>query len=282
MSQKKIGFQGVRGAYSEAAIYKHFGEKDILPVGHETFEDVFFALNSNQIDMALLPIENSIVGSVSINMDLLFKHDYFVMGEEYLPVEHCLLGTADATLEDIEYVYSHPVALDQCRVFLKKHNITPIATYDTAGSAKMIAEKGKLHEASISSSLCTKYYGLKKLAEDIQDARTNFTRFFLFASKDHVPKDLKMEKTTLAFNTKHHAGALLNCLTRFAEMNVNLTKLESRPIPENPFEYTFFVDLIGSLESESVKTCLTNLNDDAHKVKILGSYPMANKDFLKN
>ncbi len=277
----KIGFQGVRGAYSEAAIYKYFGEKNITPIGHETFEDVFESLSSHQIDMALLPVENSIVGSVSINIDLLFKHDYFIIGEEYLPVEHCLLGTTNATLEGIEYVYSHPVALDQCRVFLKKHNITPIATYDTAGSAKMIAEKGKLHEASISSSLCTKYYGLKKLAEDIQDTRANFTRFFLFTSKDNVPKNLKMEKTTLAFNTKHHAGALLNCLTRFSSMNINLTKLESRPIPENPFEYTFFVDLIGSIESDNVKICLKKLKDDTQKIKILGSYPMANKEFLK-
>lgn len=279
----KIGFQGVRGAYSEAAIYKYFGENsEISPVGHETFEDVFEALNNHQIEMAMLPIENSIVGSVSINMDLLYKHDYFVIGEEYLPVEHCLLGAKGAKLSDIEYVYSHPVALDQCRAFLKKHKITPISTYDTAGSAKMIAEKGKIHEASISSSLCEKYYGLDRLAEDIQDARANFTRFFLFTNKSAVPQNHVMEKTTLAFNTKHHSGALLNCLNRFAEMNINLTKLESRPIPENPFEYTFFVDIIGSLEAENVQECLVNLKHDTNSVKILGSYPASKAQLKKD
>lgn len=278
----KIGFQGVRGAYSEAAIYKHFSEKDVTPVGYETFEDVFDALDKFEIDMAMLPIENSIVGSVSINMDLLYKHNYFVIAEEYLPIEHALLGLEEATLDDIEYVYSHPVALDQCRAFLKKHNITAISTYDTAGSAKMISETGKIHEASISSSLCTKYYGLKKLAADIQDTRANFTRFFLFAADENIPHDLNMEKTTLAFNTKHHSGALLNCLNRFAEMNINLTKLESRPIPENPFEYTFFVDLIGSLDSDDVQECLVNLKHDTNNVKVLGSYPIAQRDFLKN
>jgi prephenate dehydratase len=272
----KAAYQGVRGAYSELALKNHFGPK-CEAVGFAFSEQVFEAVRDGRVDAGFVPVENSIVGSVGVNTDLLLKEHVFAVAEAYLKIEHCLLGLPSAKLKNIKTVYSHPIALAQCRDFLTQRGLKAVPEYDTAGSAQIVAQRQKPEEAAIASSQCAEAYGLKVLQAEIQSVPNNFTRFLAFVRKAEVPKDLKMEKTSVAFATKHHPGALLNCLKRFADHKVNLTKLESRPIPENPFAYVFFTDFIGGMNEPAVAGALKELEHDAATVKILGSYPIARR-----
>lgn len=267
----KIAFQGVQGAYSEVAARKYYGD-DIEAIGFPHSHQVVQSVLNDEVDFGMLPVENSIVGTVVVNLDLFFKYDVFAYGECFIRIRHALLGLPEAKLEDIDYVYSHPVALEQCQDFLKENNIQPISTYDTAGAAKMIADKKTTHEAAICSVLCKDYYNLNVLAENIQNVSDNYTRFFAFAKPEKVPQTRPADKTTIAFQTKHHPGALVNCLNEFSSKYINLTKIESRPIPDNPFEYIFYIDFQGSIESMPVRNCLDNLKTDAKLVKVIGSY----------
>lgn len=271
----KVAFQGVRGAYSEVAAKKHFGACEA--VGFPFSEQVFEAVDSGAADAGILPVENSIAGPVAVNTDLFLKSETFATAEVYLRIEHCLLGVPGASLRDVWTAFSHPVALAQCREFLNKNGIKAVAEYDTAGSAELVAGRGRKGEAAIAPKGCAEAYGLTVLAENIQSARDNFTRFLAFTRADKVPADLKMEKTSLAFTAHHRPGALLDCLKRFADHGINLTKLESRPIPENPFEYFFLVDVMGGLKDEALSAALKELERDAHKVKVLGSYPLGQR-----
>lgn len=267
----KIAFQGVRGAYSEVAARKYFSN-NIEPQGFSHSHEVIEAVMSGEAEYGMLPVENSIVGTVVVNLDLFFHHDVFAFGESFIRIRHALLAGKESQLSDIDYVYSHPVALDQCQDFLKENNIQPISTYDTAGAAKMIADKKSKNEAAICSVLCKDYYDLNVLAENIQNVSDNYTRFFAFSRADKIPEHAASDKTTIAFQTKHHPGALVNCLNEFSSKYINLTKIESRPIPNNPFEYIFYVDFQGSTDSNLVKNCLENLKNDAKLVKVIGSY----------
>lgn len=267
----KVAFQGVQGAYSEVATRKYFAN-GVEPVGFSHSHQVVQAVLNGDVNYGMLPVENSIVGTVVVNLDLFFHHDIFAYGECFIRIRHALLSAPQSQLSDIEYVYSHPVALDQCQDFLKQNKIQPIATYDTAGAAKMIAEKKSHNEAAICSVLCKDYYDLNVLAENIQNVSDNYTRFFAFSRTDKIPEHAPSDKTTVAFQTKHHPGALVNCLNEFSSKYINLTKIESRPIPNNPFEYIFYVDFQGSIDSNLVKNCLENLKNDAKLVKVIGSY----------
>lgn len=269
----KIGFQGTNGAYSEEALYRFFEGKKVEAHGLPLSEDVCFALENRDIAAAILPIENSIVGNVNINMDLLIKHHFYVIGEVYLPIQHCLMANEGVSIEDIKKVHSHPVALDQCIDFLRLKGIQAIPEFDTAGASKLLSEKKSLDEAAIGSSLCAKYYGLNILSNKIQKVENNFTRFLIFVNECDAMEGINQQKTGLAFRTKHHPGSLLGCLQIFADHQINLTKLESRPIPEDPFMYTFFVDFIGALKERNVQHCLQELKKHATHIKIIGSYP---------
>jgi prephenate dehydratase len=271
----KIAFQGVRGAYSEAAALKLHPDSE--PVGYPYSEQVVEAVDAGRAECGILPIENSIAGPVGVNVDLFLAHDVFITAEVYLKIEHCLLAKPGTKLGDVWSVYSHPVALAQCRDFINKHGYKAMPEYDTAGSAELISGHGREGEAAIAPRGCAEVYGLEVLAENIQSVRDNITRFGLFVRKDKVPKDLKMEKTSLAFESAHRPGSLLDCLKRFAENGLNLTKLESRPIPENPFAYVFLVDLEGGMNDAPVQKALGALGADAHKIKILGSYPLGQR-----
>jgi prephenate dehydratase len=273
----KIGYQGEKGAYSEAAIYQHYG-KGIEAVGYETFEDVFEAVKNNKVDRGFLPFENTIAGSVVMNYDLLLKEDVFVIAEVFLKISHSLLSHKGNKLGNIKKAYSHPHSLEQCREFLKKHKIKAVPEYDTAGAAKLVKERNKKEEAAIASELCVNIYGLEVLEKSIETNKNNATKFFTFVTKDKVPKDLKKEKTSIAFKTKHYPGALINCLQRLAKNNINLTKLESRPLPENPWEYIFYVDFEGGIDDENVKLALSEMEASSTFVKVLGSYPKGSKD----
>ena len=261
----KIAFQGTRGAYSEEALYKFFGNTNIEAIGYELSEQVGDALESEEVAMGILPVENSIAGNVAINMDLLYQHRFFIIGELYLPIHHCLMARPGVKLEDLKSVHSHPVALEQCRDFLNKHNIKAIPDFDTAGASKNLVSRK------------SKYYGLEILNDDVQKVKHNITRFQVFVKENHIPDGIRQEKTSIAFSTKHHPGALLGCLQQFAKADINLTRLESRPIPENPFAYVFFVDFMGALTDEKVQQTLRNLKEDASHIKVLGSYPIASK-----
>ena len=273
----KLAYQGIRGAYSEAAIYKHYG-KNVEAVGYETFEDVFDAVKNNKADCGFLPFENTIAGSVVMNYDLLLKEDVFIIAEVFFKIRHSLLSHKGNKIESIKKAYSHPHSLAQCRDFLKKHGIKPIPEYDTAGAAKIVKERGKKEESAIASELCAEIYSLEGIAKGIETNKNNTTRFFAFVKNDNVPKDLKKEKTSIVFKTKHYPGALVNCLQRLAKNNINMTKLESRPIPENPWEYVFYVDFEGSIEDKNVKLALSEMEASSIFVKVLGSYPKGDKN----
>ncbi|MBI5594664.1 MAG: prephenate dehydratase [Elusimicrobia bacterium] len=268
----KAGYQGLRGAYSEEAALERFPGAEA--VGSAFSEQVFEAVLSGAVDCGVLPVENSIAGPVAVNADLFLKHDVFITGESYLRIEHCLLGLPGAAPRT---VFSHPVALAQCRSYIESHALKAVPEFDTAGSAELVASRRDPAEAAIASKRCAEAYGLSVLAEGIQSAKDNFTRFVVFHRRDRVPAGLLMEKTSLAFTAKHRPGALLDCLKRFAEQGLNLTRLESRPIPEDPFSYFFLVDLLGGAESAPVKKALAALEADAGLVKVLGSYPLAER-----
>ena len=273
----KVGYQGIEGAYSEAAIYKHYG-KNAEAVGYETFEDVFKAVKSNKVNYGFLPFENTIAGSVVMNYDLLLKQDVFIIAEVFFRISHSLLSHKGNKLKNIKIAYSHPHSLEQCREFLKKHKIKAVPEYDTAGAAKIVRERNKKEESAIASELCAEIYGLDIIKRGIESNKYNTTKFFAFVKKDKVPNGLKKEKTSIAFKAKHYSGSLVNCLQRLSKNSINMTKLESRPIPENPWEYVFYVDFIGGIDDENVKLALNEMETTATFIKILGSYPKGRKE----
>jgi prephenate dehydratase len=271
----RIAFQGIRGAYSEAALLAHFGAS-AEPVGFPESEQVFDAVESGQVDGGFVPVENSIAGSVGVNNDLLLERGVFATAEFYFRIEHCLLGRRGERVEDVRTVYSHPVALAQCRDFVQRHGLRSVPEYDTAGAAEIVSKRSAPGEAAIASKRCVDAYGLELLAENIQTVQHNITRFLAFrrAAPGDAPRG---EKTSLGFSVHHHPGALLDCLKRFADHQINLTRLESRPVPANPFEYVFFVDLVGGRDQGAVDSALTELRATTLQIKVIGSYPVAER-----
>lgn len=272
----KIAFQGIRGAYSEMALHAYFGKK-VETVGCDSFDDVFDAVNGGSVTYGFIPVENTIAGTVVENYDLLFANEVFVIAEAYLPIRHTLLGKKGARLEAIKEAHSHPHALKQCKAFLKSRNIKMVPTYDTAGAAQTVAAGERMDIAAIASELCAEIYDMEVLERDIQSNSSNTTRFFVIAKKENLPKDCVTSKTTIAFKTRHYPGALVDCLKIFQKYALNLTKLESRPIPENPWEYVFYAAFEAGIDSDEVKAAIGELTLHAVFVKLLGSYPKADK-----
>jgi len=268
----KVAYQGIKGAYSEAAVYKHFG-KDAEAIGFDASEDVFEVVVDDQVDFGLLPFDNTIAGSVAVNYDLLLRNDVYVIAEVFSGIRHSLLANKGSKIEDIKEVISHPHALEQCREFIRKHKLKAIPEYDTAGAAKLVKERNKKDEGAIAPEFCASIYDLDVLVKDAQTTQNNITKFLVFVKNDKIPSDIKKEKTSIAFKTKHYPGALINCLQRLSKHNVNLTKLESRPIPENPWEYIFYADFEGGTDDENVKLALSEMEASSLFLKVLGSYP---------
>jgi len=269
----KIAFQGTHGSYSEAALLETFTDKKMKPIGYSFSEEVFEAVDNGDVDMGFVPVENSIAGNVSVNTDLLFQSDLVIIQEAYFPIHHALLSHPNAKLEDIKVVYSHPVALSQCREFLNLYKLKTIPEYDTAGAARLVKENGKIGEAAIASTLCKNIYHLDIIQENLQTKANNTTRFFAFVKPSLVSKSLKREKTSMTFITSHKPGSLVECLKKFSNHNINLTKIESRPLLDNAWEYVFFADFIGSDRDSNVLDCLKDIKKHTQSVKILGSYP---------
>lgn len=266
----KIAFQGERGAYSEMASLQHFSTAiELIPC--KTLSDVFEIIENDQVDYAVVPIENSIEGSVNETYDLLVNTKKMVCNEIYFRVVHCLISYNDSDLSKIKAVYSHPQALGQCRNFLQKNSITPIPFYDTAGSVKMLKEFPIENAGAIASERAAETYDMKIIEKGIEDNKNNYTRFIVLAGKDAEPTG--NDKTLAIFSTKHVPGALYKVIGEFASRNINLTMIVSRPTKEKPWEYNFYVDFEGHRKDEKVRECLEQLKDNTEFLKVLGSYP---------
>lgn len=268
----RVAFQGDHGAYSEEAVRLHFGN-DVETVPCRTFEHIFEAVERGEADYAAVPVENSTAGSINKAYDLLLDHDLKVHGEILLRVHHNLMTTADAG--PIREVRSHHQALAQCEGFLNRNGYIAVPWYDTAGSAKDLAANPQPGVAVIASRLAAHVYGLEILAERIEDQSQNFTRFFVVGKGDAPHSD--PAKTSLVFAVPNTAGSLYGALREFADRNINLTKLESRPRRNRPWQYVFYLDFDGHWEDANCRDALVSLLNRAAFVKLLGSYPPATR-----
>jgi prephenate dehydratase len=264
-----VAFQGVQGAFSEDAAAAFFPGAGSLPC--PDFESVFRAVEKGDADYGIVPVENSLEGTVAAVNDLLLENDLVIIGEVLVPVVHCLIGQTDAELRDIVRVYSHPQALGQCRSFLAKYpGWEKVPAFDTAGSVRFIRDRGLREEAAIASRRAAEMYVLKVLREGIQMSDDNYTRFFAL---QRTPRLLDQgDKTSLAFSTRNVPGALFEAMGCFASRGINMTKVESRPRKGRAWEYVFFVDIDGHVDDPKVAEALTDLVRRAVLVKVLGSY----------
>jgi chorismate mutase/prephenate dehydratase len=269
---KTVAFQGELGAYSESAVYQFFGST-VQAKPCRDFRDVFESVKQKEVAAGVVPVENSLEGSVNQNYDLFFNYNLKVCGEVIVKVEHCLIVNPGTSLEQIKAVYSHPQALAQCRGFLEKSKWEIIPTYDTAGSVKIIKEQKLLNAAAIASQRAAELYDMQILARDIADNKENYTRFFVLSNEDS-PVTGK-DKTSIIFSAKHEPGSLYNALGEFAKRNINLTRIESRPTKKTAWEYNFYLDFEGHRTEPKCAEALKALEKYAIFVKILGSYPKA-------
>jgi chorismate mutase/prephenate dehydratase len=268
----KVAFQGERGAYSESAVYTFFGdEADVKPCRDLT--EVFESVDKQEAQFGVVPVENSLEGSVNQTYDLFLTHDLKVSGEIIIRISHCLIANPSTSLEAVKTVYSHPQALAQCRSFLERLGRELIPTYDTAGSVKMLKEKGLKDAAAIASEKAAEIYGMKILAREIEDTPTNYTRFFVL-SKNDSPMTGR-DKTSIIFAAAHKPGSLYQALGEFAKRNINLTKIESRPTKQKAWEYNFYLDFEGHRSEKRCAEALEALAKSESFLKILGSYPKA-------
>jgi len=271
----KVAFQGEIGAYSEIAVYKHF-TSDVQTIPCKSFSDVFKSVEAGNVDYGVVPVENSIEGSVNQVYDLFLEYDLKVCGEIILKIEHCLLANRNADLNSIKVVYSHPQALAQCSNFLERLGCKIILTYDTAGGAKIVKERGTNDVAAIASERAAEIYGMKILARDISNTPDNYTRFLVISTEDSPPTG--NDKTSIIFSLKHVPGSLYKALEEFALREINLTKIESRPTKRRPWEYNFYLDFEGHRNDPKCMEALKGLEKRATFIKILGSYPKAKQN----
>ncbi len=265
-----VAFQGEPGAYSEAAAQKYAPEATLLPC--PSFEDVFRAVESGRATFGVLPIENSIGGTIHRNYDLLLEHALQIVGDLELRVVHSLIALPGTTLDQITQIYSHPQALAQCDRYLRNfRGVEVVATYDTAGSAKLIKDKQLAGAAAIASERAAAVFGLQVLASGIQDFADNITRFLVVAPRSAEPAG-STNKTTVVFTLSNEAGALFKALSVFALRGIDLTKLESRPIPGRPWEYLFYADLAVGAQDARCDRALAHLGEFAPMLRNLGSY----------
>jgi prephenate dehydratase len=266
----KIAYQGEPGAFSEAAALQIKADALLLPC--RSFEDVFDSVKAGPAGYGVLPIENSIGGSIHRNFDLLLEHELPIVAEVELPVVHHLLAFASTTLERVRRIYSHPQALAQCDRFLRTlSDVEIIATYDTAGSAKLIADQKMVDAAAIASARAADVFGLVPLRSSIQDYEHNVTRFIVIGRRPLSSET--PDKTTIVFTLPNEPGALFKALSVFALRGIDLTKLESRPIPDRKWEYLFYADLTAARDELPCGRALTHLAEFAPMLRILGSYP---------
>jgi len=265
----RVAFQGEPGAYSEQAVFNYFGDVETQP--SESFDAVFAEVASGDCDAGLIPIENSLAGSIHQNYDLLLRHDLHIVGEYLLRVQHCLIVLPGMTKVDVKKVISHPQALGQCAAYLRGLGVKAESAYDTAGSVKILKESGMRDTAAIASHRAAEIYGMQILEEGIEDNAENYTRFL--AISQMVMRPDGEAKTSIVFTLKNQPGALFKALSVFALRDIDLTKIESRPLQGKPWEYLFYIDFIGATHEESIRKALDHLSEYALMLRVLGSYP---------
>lgn len=276
LSLKKpiVSFQGARYAFSEIASNKFFkNHLDYYPC--KNFDGVFETVDKGIANYGVIPIENSLTGSIHRVYDLLLNHDLIIVGEVSLRIEQHLIAHPGVELKDIRVIYSHPQALEQCRKFLTSiEHIESVASYDTAGSVKMIKDENIKHAAAIGSRLAAQDYGMKIIKEEIEDIPENFTRFYVLSKKQEYFG--KPNKTSIVFSVKSIPGALFKSLSVFALRDIDLLKIESRPLRGRPWDYIFYLDFSGDQEEERCQNAIRHLAEITTELKVLGSYRAAN------
>ena len=265
----RVVFQGAEGAYSQAAMTQYFGDQ-VNSFHVETFRDAMSAIDEGSADFAVLPIENSTAGIVTEIYDLLQEYENYIVGEQIIRIEHCLLGVPGAKLEDIKTVFSHPQSLMQSARFLENYDWRQISMQNNAFAARKVAEEGDRTQAAIAGEHAAKIYGLEVLQKGINQSDSNSTRFIIVTNQKIFRKDAA--KISICFEVPHESGSLYHMLSHFIYNNLNLTKIESRPIEDRNWEYRFFVDFDGNLSDSAVKNALRGLREEARNMKILGNY----------
>jgi len=250
------------------AVRALFGDAALSPA--ETFEDVFKAVAEETCDCGVVPIENSLTGSVHRNYDLLLEHPLWIVGEVKLRIVHHLIALPGVRLEEVRRAYSHPQALEQCRAFLREHGIEPVSVYDTAGAVRLLKERGSKDAAAIASAQAARDYGMELLVSDIAEHRENFTRFLAVGREP--ARDLHDPKTSIVFALKNIPGALFRALSVFALRDIDLMKIESRPIRGKPWQYMFYLDFDGGMDEERCRRAVDHLSEIATFLRVLGSY----------
>jgi prephenate dehydratase len=269
-----VAFQGERGAFSDEAARKLLGPT-VESVPCRSFEDVFAAVMDGRVRCALLPIENSLAGSVVRNYELLAEEHLSIRGEVYLRISHHLIARPGVRLEDIAHVYSHPVALAQCQRFIAGHKLEAVAAYDTAGAVKDLMSNGSRDAGAIAGKWAAELYGGEIVAAEIEDHHENYTRFLLLSKPEEniaAPGGGAL-KTSLFFRTSNRPGSLFRALAAFALRDVNMSKIESRPIVGRPWEYSFYVDISGDTNDPNIARAIDHLREMCEVVRVLGCYP---------
>ena len=276
MSKQPVGIQGEVGAFSQEAARQLLGRQaKVMPF--QRFEQVFRGLERGKINAAVIPIENTLAGSVHENYDHLLNFDVRIAAETSVRIVHNLIAPPGLRFQNIREVYSHPVALNQCLRFFAAHpKIERIPFYDTAGAVKMVMTEKAPDRAAIASRVAASIYGGKILRPSIEDDRHNFTRFFLLYRKKYAlaaNRKARHWKTSLVFTTRNTPGALFRALSAFALRDISLTKIESRPLRGKPWEYLFYVDFLGREDDPRVQNALRHLTELADFLRVLGTYP---------
>ena len=265
----RVVFQGSEGSYSQAAMQRFFG-KEVNSFHVETFRDAMSAIDEGSADFAVLPIENSTAGIVSEIYDLLVEFENYIVGEQIIKIEHCLLAAPEADKDTIRRVYSHPQSLMQCARYLQAYDWQQISMKNNAFAAKKVAEEGDVTQAAIAGEYAAEVYGLKVLEKGINQSETNSTRFIIVTNQKIFRKDAN--KISICFEVPHTSGSLYYMLSHFIYNNLNMTKIESRPIEDRNWEYCFFIDFEGNLADSAVKNALRGLREETRSMKIIGNY----------
>lgn len=267
--QTRVVFQGAEGAYSQAAMDQYFGD-EINSFHVDTFREAMSAIDEGSADFAVLPIENSTAGIVSEIYDLLVEFENYIVGEQIIKIEHCLLGVPGTDLSKVKTVYSHPQSLMQSSKFLSTYDWDQVSMKNNAFAAKKVMEENDKTQVAIASEYAGKIYGLEVLKKGVNHSETNSTRFIIVTNQKIFKKDAS--KISICFEVPHKSGSLYHMLSHFIYNNLNMSKIESRPIEDRNWEYRFFVDFEGNLADSAVKNALRGLRDEARELKILGNY----------
>ena len=265
----RVVFQGAQGAYSQAAMVQYFGEQ-VKSFHVDTFRDAMRAIDEGSADFAVLPIENSTAGIVSEIYDLLVEFENYIVGEQIIKIEHCLMAVPGTALEDIRTVYSHPQSLMQSARFLNSFGWQQISMQNNAFAARKVAQDKDKHSAAVAGEYAAELYGLEVLKKGVNQSSTNSTRFIIVTNQRIFLKSAK--KVSICFEVPHESGSLYHMLSHFIYNNLNMNKIESRPIEGRNWEYRFFIDFDGNLSDSAVKNALRGLREEARNMRILGNY----------